>query len=373
MNMQFSPMFPRCHRALLVAGLLPLLAACGAQDEVPANPPASVVVTKVGLTDYSQRGRITGEIRARTEGNLSFQIAGKLIDRVANVGDHVNKGQILARLDPVEIQADVTTQLAAVSASEALLRQATSNFDRQQSLLDRKLATRKDYDAAQEALITARAALDISKLQLDTARDQLSHTELRAERSGIVTASYMEVGRVAQAAEAVYTIAEDGPRDAVFDIDESVLATDDVAPDITVSLISDPSVRAQAVVREISPTVDRATGTIRVKVEIKDPPAAMTLGSAIVAEASFPRRRAIAIPPEGLFSMAGQPAVWVVNAPDMTVTLKPIVIRSYESRRIIVESGLDDGETVVTRGGQLLHPGQTVTTSTLSTTEEAEQ
>ncbi|MBX9458121.1 MAG: efflux RND transporter periplasmic adaptor subunit [Rhizobium sp.] len=366
--MQIPLMFPKRCRPWLVAGLLPLLAACGQQAEDPANPPTSVVVAKVGLTDYSQRGRITGEIRARTESNLSFQIAGKLIERAASVGDHITVGQVLARLDPAEIQADVTTQLAAVSASEALLRQATSNFDRQQSLLDRRVATRKDYDAAQEALLTARAALEISKLQLETARDQLSHTVLRAERAGIVTASNMEVGRVAQAAETVYTIAEDGPRDAVFDVDESILATDDVVPEVTVSLISDPSVQAKAVVREVSPTVDRATGTIRVKVELKDPPAAMTLGSAIVAEASFPTRQAMVIPPAGLFSAAGRPAVWVVNVQDMTVSLKPIVVHSYESDRIIVESGLDSGETVVTRGGQMLHPGQTV-----DTVEEAGQ
>jgi RND family efflux transporter MFP subunit len=360
MNTQFPLMLPKRCRPWVVAGLLPLLAACGPQDEDPANPPLSVVVEKVRLADYWQRGRITGEIRARTESNLSFQIAGKLIERAANVGDHVTSGQILARLDPAERQADVTTQLAAVSASEALLQQASSSFDRQQSLLDRRVGTRKDYDAAQEALLTARAALEISKLQLETARDQLGHTVLRAERSGIVTASNMEVGRVAQTAETVYIIAEDGPRDAVFDIDESVLASDDVVPDVTVSLVSDPSVSAKAFVREVSPTVDRATGTIRVKVELKDPPAAMTLGAAIVAEARFPKRQAMVIPPAGLFSVAGQPAVWVVNVQDMTVSLKPIVVHSYESDRVVVESGLDSGETVVTRGGQMLHPGQTV-------------
>ena len=359
MNTQETPVLRTLSGLGTSIVLLPLLAACGVQEEAPANPPMSVLVEKASFSDHAQQGRITGEIRARSESDLSFQIAGKVTERLASVGDHVDAGPVLARLDPAEKQADVRTAEAAVSASEAVLRQANSNFERQQSLLDRRVATRKDYDSAQEARRTAFAALEISKTQLETAREQLSHTVLVAEKAGIVTASNMEVGRVAQAAEAVYTIAEDGPRDAVFDIDEALLASSNTTPAITVALISDPSVRAMAAVREVSPTVDRATGTIRVKVEIRNPPPEMTLGSAVVGEASFPPRKAMAVPSEALFSLGGKPAVWIVNA-DGTVALKPIGIQSYESDRIIVASGIDKGETVVTLGGHMLPPGQTV-------------
>jgi RND family efflux transporter MFP subunit len=346
--------------------LLPVLSACGQQQAAPSNPPLSVLVEKVALSDYAPATRQTGEIQPRVQSDLSFQIAGRILERSVSVGDHVVPGQVLAKLDPVEKEADVRSAVASVSASEAVLRQAESTFDRQQALLDQRIAIRKDYDAAQESLRTAEAALDVAKTELETAREQLSYTVLRAEKPGVITALDVEVGQVVQAAETVYSLAEDGPRDAVFDIDEALLGSDDVTPEIKISLVSDPSVRTTGKVRQISPTIDEANGTVRVKVDVEKPPAAMTLGAAVVGEASPRPVKAIMIPTAALFSDGGKPAVWVVDAASRKVSLEPITVKSYESDRIVVGSGLHPDELIVSRGAQLLHPDQIV-----DVTEEA--
>jgi RND family efflux transporter MFP subunit len=344
----------------MLMALLPVLSACGEQQAAPSNPPLSVLVEKIALSDYAPATRLTGEIQPRVQSDLSFQITGRIAERMVNVGDHVVPGQLLAKLDPAEKEADVRSAVASVSASEAVLRQAESTFDRQQVLLDKRIAIRKDYDAAQEALRTAQAALDVAKTQLETAREQLSYTVLRAGKPGVITALDVEVGQVVQAAETVYSLAEDGPRDAIFDVDESLLLQDDVVPAITLSLVSDPSVKTGGRVREISPTVDQSNGTVRVKVEIEKPPAAMTLGAAVVGEASLRPVKAIVIPTAALFSDGGKPAVWLVDAKSRKVSLEPIAVRAYESGGIVVESGLDEGEIIVSRGAQLLHPDQAV-------------
>ena len=78
--------------------------------------------------------------------------------------------------------------------------------------------------------------------------------------------------------------------------------------------MSDPAVKAKGTVREISPTVDTANGTVRVKVGIEHPPAAMTLGAAVIGEGRFRPRNLVVSPVERRFlSESGQPAVWTVN------------------------------------------------------------
>jgi RND family efflux transporter MFP subunit len=343
----------KLFKAGILFTLLPVLGACGQSEELPPNPQLSVLVERVKTSDYSQTGRLTGEIKPRVQSDLSFQVAGRIAERTVSVGDHVVAGQVLARLDPTEKQADVRAAEAALSAAEAVLRQAQSTFDRQQALLDKKIATRKDYDKAEESLRTAQAAVDVSRTEVETSREQLSYTLLHAEKPGVVTALNVEAGQVVQVADAVYSIAEDGPRDAVFDLDESVLLSDDVAPEIKLVLLSDPTIVAKGIVREVSPTVDQSSGTVRVKVEIVNPPQAMAFGAAVIGEATLQPVKAIVLPSGALFSANGRPAVWLVS-------LSPISIKAYEAARIVVDDGLKDGQMVVTRGAQLLHPGQNV-------------
>jgi multidrug efflux pump subunit AcrA (membrane-fusion protein) len=124
--------------------------------------------------------------------------------------------------------------------------------------------------------------------------------------------------------------------------------------------VSDPAVRATGTVREISPTVDPSTGTVRVKVSIERPPAAMALGAAVIGEGRFQPRRLVVLPWNALSSANGQPAVWTVDPQTRAVSLKPIAIEGFETGKIIVRDGIRPGEVVVTGGAQLLRPNQVV-------------
>ena len=177
--------------------------------------------------------------------------------------------QVLARLDPQQQQATVTAAEAAVQAAEAVLRQATSTYERQKALLAKGFTTKREHDQAEEAYRTAQASLDAAQAQLGTARDQLSYTVLRAGVPGVITARNAETGQVVQVAQSVFSIAQDGPRDAVFHVHESIFTHEPGDPAIELTLVSDPAVKAKGTVREVSPTVDESSGTVRVKVGIE--------------------------------------------------------------------------------------------------------
>ena len=131
--------------------------------------------------------------------------------------------------------------------------------------------------------------------------------------------------------------------------------------EVALVLLSDPVVTAQGRVREVSPTIDPKTATVRVKVAIENPPPAMTLGSVVAGTGTWKPVQRIVLPWSALAAVGAAPAVWVVDGKTMTVSLKAIVVEGYETGMIVIKSGLQPGDRVVTEGGKLLSPGQTVT------------
>jgi len=344
--------------ALALCLLLPV-AACQKQ-ETAERQPIVVRSVEVKLSDYAPSTSLTGVIAARTLNNLSFQVGGRVAERSVDIGQRVTKGQVLARLDPQEQQSDVRAAQASLYAAQAQLRQAAAAFERQKTLLAQGFTTRRDYDQADQAQRVAQSGVESAQSQMSNAEDRLTYTELKASADGVVTARTIEVGQVVQAAQTVFTVAEDGDRDAVFNVDEALVARNPVAPDVMIALISDPRIKAPGQVREVSPAVDPASGSIRVKVMVPNTPIEMPLGAAITGTIVSKPQPAIVLPWQALMSDAGKPAVWTIDPATKVVALAAIEVQSFASGVVVVAKGLEVGQSVVAQGGQLLSPGQVV-------------
>ena len=183
-----------------------------------------------------------------------------------------------------------------MTACESQLRVATARFERQRTLLSNGFTTRVVFDQAQEGLQSAEASLQDAKAQWGRARNALGDTELRAGAAGVITARKLEIGQVVDAGQSVFTLAQDGDRDVIFDVDERILLGDIERSEVALRLLSDSTVTALGRVREVSPAVDTKGFTVRVKVAIQNPAPAMPLGSAVagtgksrpVAQSSLP-------------------------------------------------------------------------------------
>ena len=348
-------------RVAIAAGFL--AAPLNACNDPLASPPKhlSLVRTDVVQVRHGQNFvTATGSVQARFQADLSFRVSGRVIERMADVGDHVETGKVLARLDPTEQQADVDAAVAAVAASEAQLRVARTNFDRQKALISQGFTTVTAFDQAQEALRSAEASLEMAQAQFGTAKDALGYTELRADATGVITARNLEIGQVVQPAQPVLALAPDGDRDAVFDVSESIFSGDLDSDQISLRLLSNANVTATGHVREVSPALDPKTSTVRVKVAIKNPPAEMALGSAVAGTAKSKPLAQIAVPWTALTAKGSQPAVWLVDPSTHTVSLQPVTILVYQAGSAVVSAGLVSGDRVVVDGGKLLSVGQAV-------------
>jgi RND family efflux transporter MFP subunit len=352
--------FPRRSTTLLLGGLTLALAACGEEKAPAARAPSPVKAQVVAPSPHAGSVALTGEIEARVQSDLAFRFAGRIAERLVEVGDHVVAGQVLARLEPREQTADVASATAGVQSAEATLRQTEAAFERQKTLLSAGFTTRTKYDNALQAFQAARASLDAARSNLGTAEEQLAYTTLRADASGIVVARNAEAGQVVEAAQAVFTIARDGERDAVFDVYERLLARKPADDRIEIALVSAPEIRATGRVREVAPAVDPATGTVRVKIAIDGPSDAMPLGAAVTGVGSFQPEPVYRLPSSAFFTENGRPAVWTVDPNSHVAAVRPIIVDSYRTGELLVRDGLVPGDIVVTAGAQLLRPGQTV-------------
>ena len=346
---------------LALALLTPGLSACNddiaGSTQRPAFVRTEIVRPRVRQTSVT----LTGEVKARFRADLAFRVSGRVVERLVEVGAHIDAGQVLARLDPAEQKADLDAAAAAATASESQLRVAMATFERQKTLLSNGFTTRVAFDQAQEGLQSAEASLQDARAQLGRAKEALGDTELRASAAGVITARKLEIGQVVDAGQWVFTLAQDGDRDAIFDVDERILLGDTEGGEVTLRLLSDPNVAALGHVREVSPAVDTKSFTVRVKVAIQNPPRAMTLGSAVAGTGKFRPVAQIILPWASLMAMGSKPAIWIVDPANNTASLRRVTIGGYEAGAVIIKEGLQPGERIVVDGGKLLSSGQLVT------------
>lgn len=351
----------RLPRVTLFAALsLLTLTACEGEKRKAEVDVPKVTVEVAKLDRDVLRAGGTGEIKAQVESELSFKVSGRVIERRVGVGDRVTAGQVLATLDSTEQLADIESAKAGVSAQDATLRKTSSILNRRKTLIQTGALSQQEVDSAQQEYLSAQKDLDAAKARLEVAQEALRQTELRADADGTITARNVEVGQVVQASATVFTLAHDGARDAVFNVQENALSGEVRPISLKVSLLSRPDISASAKIREISPTLDRALGTVRVKLSIENAPADMTLGAAIVADVVLGQQDRISVPWQSIFSKKGSPAVWVVDRTALTTELKPVTIERYDADRVVLRSGIEPGELVIVDGVQFLRENQKV-------------
>ncbi|MGH8484646.1 MAG: efflux RND transporter periplasmic adaptor subunit, partial [Pseudomonas sp.] len=288
-----------------------MLAGCKKKEADEIELPR-VAVQKVQPSDFAALVTLTGDVQARVQADQSFRVGGKIISRSVDVGDHVKANQVLARLDPTDLQANVDSAKAEVFAEQARVTQTSAAFVRQQKLLPKGYTSQSEYDSAQAALRSSQSALSAAQAQLANAKDQLSYTSLIADAPGVITERQAEVGQVVQATAPIFNLARDGDRDAVFNVYESLLAERPADNRITVSLLDNPEIKTTGTVREITPSVSAQSGTVQVKVTLDKLPPGMQLGSVVSATAKGSGKSAVELPWSALTKNISDTAVWMV-------------------------------------------------------------
>ena len=353
------------HPGSVFMAVLSAVVLQGCKPAPAAVEPLRAVRTwEVGTASVQQHQEFAAEVRARVESRLGFRVPGKLVERPVQLGQTVRAGQVLARLDPQDLNLGQDAARAALASAQAQLELAESDFKRYVALRDQGFISSAELERREATVKSARAAAQQARAQLNVQANQSGYALLQADAGGVITAVEAEPGMVMSAGASVLRLAHDGPRDAWFSVPEdrvaAVRALQGRAGALTVRPWGGDARTWPATVREVSAAADPATRTFLVKADLGK--AAASLGqTATVVMPGPPLEQALLLPLSALFEQGGKTQVWVLDRSRMTVQPRAVQTLAPQGNQVAIGSGLKAGETIVTAGVHALSPGQQVT------------
>ena len=348
----------------VLVGVVAALSLAGCSPKPAAEEPVRAVkLVTVGSSQATATLEYSGEVRARTESRLGFRVAGKLVQRQVDVGQHVQPGQVLAQLDGNDYALAAQAAQAQVAAATTQRDLAAADFARYQALKDKNFISGAELDHRSATLKSAQAQLDQAKANASSQSNQSGYTRLLADVAGIVTAVDAEPGQVVAAGTPVVRIAQDGERDVVFAVPEDKRSLVRIGQAVQVRPWTDGEALLQGKVREVAAAADPVTRTYTVKVAVAGstvPPLGATVH--VLPEGMGPAGLdVIKLPTAAVREQGGQSTVWVYDPQTKAVKSRPVTIATADGNEAVIAQGLTPGMQVVAAGVHVLTEGQQVT------------
>lgn len=341
--------------ACVVAAALALYACGGAPDAAPPVRPVKLLT--VGGAAMAPVVELAGDVRARVESPLGFRVAGKIVSRRVEAGQRVKRGDELARIDARDYRLAQTAAGSQLTAREADVQLAQSEFKRFQELRAQGYVSEQDVERKRTLLAAAEAALQQARSSAALEGNRLEDTVLRADADGVITRVMADVGEVLEAGKPVLTLAQDGAREVVVEFPEDRTALAHIAS-ASVALWAQPGVSFPARLRELSASADPITRTFRARYSVQAPAGALALGQSATLRLALPKQKGGArVPTTALVASAGVTQVWLFDG--TAVKRVPVQVLGPDGNDLVV-AGLPDGARVVVAGVHMLADGQKV-------------
>lgn len=347
---------------------LALLAGCGSSGPAVEQPRPALVVHPGGLNLAAEA--FAGDVRARQESPLAFQIGGHLIRRLVDVGARVTKGQVLAQLDPGDVGLNVDAVRAQRVTAQADLQLAQAERDRYRALAAKQVVSRSQLDTTENTYKAAAARLQQADAQLDVARNQAAYASLRAPADGVIAQRQAEAGQIVTAGQAIFTLAADGDREVQISIPEQRIAAFKIGQPMLVELWTQQGRMIPGRIRELAPAADPQARTFAARIALPAD-AKVELGQSARVYAVDASGNGVSVPLAAVFEKDGAPALWIVQ-PDATAKavdgesvgtlhLTPVKLGPYAEDRVPVLSGITPDAWILAAGVHLVREGQRIT------------
>jgi RND family efflux transporter MFP subunit len=316
----------------------------------------------IEMLDVSQQvhERFAGSIQPRYQVALGFRVAGRIATRHVEIGDRVRQGDLLATLEPSDQQNQLRARQAELNKAKATWQQLSAEQQRYQQLIERGVGAQARLDQMSSDLQTQGAILSQARNALQQANDHVSYTRLLAEFDGVVTDWHGEVGQVVATGHPVVSLARPESREAVVDLPLELIAALDQGTKIQVISQLNPQAFVAAHVRQLSPQIDPATRTQRVRLTLDSAPDSFRLGSTVSVEISSAAALFRVLPGSAVLERDGRAQVWVIDPQSATLSSRDVTILARNGTSVRVQGELRDGDKVVIAGVNGLKEGQRI-------------
>src|ERR1700730_1795942 len=367
-------------RSHIVAGaaaraLALVLSACGQENRYVAPPPPKVAVAVPVRQKVTRYLEATGYSSAINTTNLVARVQGFLQKINYKDGDPVKEGAILFIIEPEPYKLRLEQARAAEAGAQATLRQREAEYDRQAELASRQVASKQALDNATANRDSAQARLKQAEGNTEQAALNLGYTEVKAPFDGIVTARQGSLGELvgANGPTQLATIVQTAPIYVNFNINEQevlniradmrrlgMTAEELKQYPIEVGLQTDKGYPYRGTLNYVSPSIDRATGTLAVRAILGNSDQVLVPGNFVrVRVGAADEQESLLAPDAALGSDQGGRYLLVLDQ-NNTVEQRKVTIGPRVGDLRVIESGLKPDDRIVVAGILRAVPGQKV-------------
>ncbi|WP_037473159.1 efflux RND transporter periplasmic adaptor subunit [Simplicispira psychrophila] len=335
------------HPLTLAAVLLLPLAAVAAPDSAAMPAQVSTVQGRSGFD---------GVVEAVRQTTLAAQVPGAVVELVVKVGERVQAGQLLLRLDARSADQSAAASDAQVQAARASLEVATREYTRQQKLRDKQYISQAALDQAEAQFKATRAQVAAQVAQAGAARTQTGLHTVRAPYAGVVSEVPVQLGDMAMPGRALVTLYDPSTLRVTASVPQSLLGAAQGAPSEAVR-VELPGLATEkqwptAARVQVLPTVDAATHTVQVRADLAKglegvaPGMFARLWLPLVSQSAAAASRRVAVPLSAVVRRAEMTGVYVQGEGGKPL-LRQVRLGRVEGDQVEVLTGVAPGESVV--------------------------
>ncbi|HEX9392623.1 MAG TPA: efflux RND transporter periplasmic adaptor subunit [Usitatibacteraceae bacterium] len=351
----------RLATPLFICALPLALVACG--EKTPIDPRTEVPLVRAAIVQGAPAASrsFTGTVAARVQSDLGFRVSGKVMERLVDAGQTAKRGQLLMRIDSVDLKLAAHAQQEAVAAARARAQQTAEDEARYRDLRGTGAISASAYDQVKAAADAAQAQLRAAEAQADIARNACLYTELVADGDGVVMETLAEPGQVVNAGQVVVRLAHAGRREAVIQLPETLRPV--IGSVAQATLFGKEGVAVPAKLRQLSNSADRLTRTFEARYVLDGDLSNAPLGTTVVIQIQDGHssgQDGLHVPIGSLFDAGKGPGVWVIHGEPAKVSWRPVAVQRIDDAGAYVAGQIKQGERIVALGAHLLREDEQV-------------
>ncbi|MGH0038522.1 MAG: efflux RND transporter periplasmic adaptor subunit [Myxococcota bacterium] len=344
----------------LVALLAFALAGCSEGETPPEVSAPPVMVVRAEARDLVERIEATGQLLAKAEAQVAAQVRGEVTHVAVDEGGAAERGAVILEIDPERRQLEADDAGARLVQAQAELDEAAREAARIEKLHARGAASQSQLDEARTALRLARSRTVAAEAQLGLARRAVRDSSVAAPFEGLIARRYVNVGEFVSAGQKLFDLVALDPIEVEFHLPEADSARVAVGNEVSVRVAPYPDESFEAKVSVVSPTIDEATRTLRVKAIVPNADGRLRPGLFARADLGVAHREAVVmIPEEALLQRADGAVVFRLVGEERVERLN-VETGTYSDGWVEIRGGVSADDWIVVRGQTELVDGSAV-------------
>lgn len=352
---------------LLILLTLLTFSSCKEEEKKKEEVLRPVNYQIVGTSDAQKIRSFSGVARAGDEIELSFRSNGIITELNVTVGQKVNKGDLIARLDNVQANLAYEQSISALNSANSAMKTAKSALDRVKSLYESGSQSLSDYEAAKNSYQSALDQYESAKRNKSIQQSQINYGFIRAPKAGTIASRPANLNANVTAGQTVALLNAGEQINIMVGLPENVINNVQTGMEVDISLSAlEGSLKGN--ILEVSPVVDSNSATYPVKIDIVPSNAAVKPGMAANVTFNFGSGQkanddTLVVPVKAVGEDGNGNFVFIIQTEDDkigTVIKQAIEVGEITSDGFKIKSGLKGGEKIATAGLQTLLDGQKV-------------